>query len=130
VNRCHLIEDDSEDDYEEDEDEEDEDEDEEDEDGEKEPECTIEQLHQKLQDKGYTMMDLVSVCFDKFSRIDPKYTKEHYKKISEDVMAVEEELTDEAYKQYDERTIMRSEDITRAGDVMTLEDIPDANISL
>jgi hypothetical protein len=69
-----------------------------------------------LQDKGYTMMDILSVCYEKYSHIDPKYTKEKCKNIYEDVNAIEENLTDEAFQQYDERTMMRSEDLMKSGD--------------
>jgi hypothetical protein len=86
--------------------------DEEEDDRDKEPfGCTIELLTQKLQEKGYTMLDIVSILFEKFSHIDPKYTEEHCDFICDDVNTIEEELNDEAYDQYDERKNMKKEDV-------------------
>jgi hypothetical protein len=53
----------------------------------------------------------VSILFEKFSNIDPKYTSEHCEFICEDVNTIEEELNEEAFNQYDERKYMKMEDI-------------------
>jgi hypothetical protein len=69
-------------------------------------EYPIENLVAAFEAKGYGLIDALSLLMYKFSRTDPKYTKEYINKLQEDIEDMNEELQDEC----EEREHMEMED--------------------
>jgi hypothetical protein len=70
-------------------------------------EYPIENLVAAFEAKGYGLIDALSLLMYKFSRTDPKYTKEYINKLQEDIEDMNEELQDEC----EEREHMEMEDV-------------------
>jgi hypothetical protein len=67
----------------------------------------IEQLVVAFEAKGYELKDALSLLMYKFSKTDPKYTKEYINKLQDDIEDMNEELQDE----HEEREHMETEDV-------------------
>ena len=95
-------------DYEEDEDEEEEEEEEEDEedDNEETEDYPIEQLVDAIEAKGYGLKDTISLLVYRFSKTDPKYTKDYIRQLEEDFDNINSDLQNE----HEERRSMAEQD--------------------
>jgi ATP-dependent helicase YprA (DUF1998 family) len=78
---------------------------------EREPDgSSIEILTERIEENGYTILDVVSILFDRYSKIDKKYTSRYCKFITDDFDRIEEELDVECFNEYEERKLMKAED--------------------
>jgi len=68
---------------------------------------TIEELTRVYEKHGYTMRDLMSCMYSKYSPTDPIYTREHVMKLDKELDFIHREL----YREKKENMIMRCEDI-------------------
>jgi len=66
----------------------------------------IEDLVQAFESKGYGLKDALSLLMYKFSKTDPKYSKQYIKQLEADIDNINEELQSE----YEERTEMQMND--------------------
>jgi len=83
-------------DYEEDDDEDDDEDDEEDIEVNKEYDGDVEDMVVRMEAKGITMLDVVSLLFSKFSKKDEKYTKEYVKSLCETINQISEDTENES----------------------------------
>jgi hypothetical protein len=66
----------------------------------------IEKLEAAFIAKGYGVKDALSIILHRFSKTDPKYTKEYIQQLENDVSDIHDELQ----REYDETISMASED--------------------
>jgi hypothetical protein len=69
----------------------------------------IEKLVNVFETKGYGLKDALSLLMYKFSKTDPKYTKEYIKQLEQDI----DDMNDDLRNEYDEQVSMQAEDISR-----------------
>lgn len=75
--------------------------------------ASVEEITQKLQESGLTMLDIVSVLFNRFSRIDDTYTAEYCEDMEENVYRIARELDAEKASETGEMEIMLYHDPIR-----------------
>jgi Ring finger domain len=69
--------------------------------------ANVEEMVVRLEREGITMLDVVSLLFNKFSKTDAKYTMEHIEKLCNTV----DKINDEVEKESQELEEMGSEDV-------------------
>ena len=73
--------------------------------------ANIELVTQKLTEKGFTIVDLASILFNRYKRNDPKYTNRYINQMIENVYEVIDELDKIADNEYGERQLFEAEDV-------------------
>jgi len=74
----------------------DDDEDEEDDEPNRDYKGNIEEIVERLEKSGITMLDVTSILINKFSKTDPKYTQEYVKKICKTIDQINEDAEQES----------------------------------
>jgi len=72
----------------------------------KEYDGDVEDMVTRMEAKGVTMLDIVSLLFSKFSKKDEKYTKEYVRALCDTINQISEETENESK----EREVMGGED--------------------
>lgn len=73
--------------------------------------ANIEVVTQKLVEKGFSMLDLASILFNRYKRSDPKYTTRYINRMIENIYEVIDELDEIADSEYNEREMFAREDV-------------------
>jgi hypothetical protein len=81
-----------------------------DEDESREAECDVEKIMDTLLEKGFTMIDFVSIIIDRFPKRDPKYTSQFCEELSDRFYKHIEVMDEEVTRELRETETMASED--------------------
>jgi len=73
--------------------------------------ANIEIVTQKLTEKGFTIVDLASILFNRYKRNDPKYSNRYINHMIENVYEVIDELDEIASNEFEERQLFEAEDV-------------------
>jgi hypothetical protein len=65
----------------------------------------------KVIDSGFTMMDLVSIFFNRYNKEDPKYSRRNINCMVKKIYAVIDDLDEETGNEYNERLAFEQEDV-------------------
>jgi hypothetical protein len=80
-------------------------------DDEDEDECSVEYITKMLKEKEYTMMDIVSICINRFSKSNPKYTDEFCEELDNKFNDIIQNLDNDKYEESCELKLMGLEDL-------------------
>lgn len=73
--------------------------------------ANIEVVTQHLAEKGFTMIDLASILFNRYKRNDPKYTNKYINRMIENVYEIIDKLDEIADNEFNERELFAQEDV-------------------
>jgi hypothetical protein len=73
--------------------------------------ANIEVVTQHLAEKGFTMIDLASILFNRYKRNDPKYTNRYINRMIENVYEIIDKLDEIADNEFNERELFAQEDV-------------------